>query len=160
MTDLQLTLVVVAALGSGLMGGALFAFSSFVMVGLKRLPGRQGMEAMQSINVTAVTPVFMSGLFGTAAACLAVAVVALSGVEQVVARWMLAGAGLYLLGVVVMTATYHVPRNDRLAATDPNDPTATALWARYLREWTRWNHVRTAAAMGASMSFIIATVTA
>ena len=156
MSALQITLVVVAALGSGLMGGALFAFSSFVMAGLRQLPNGQGMTAMQSINVTAVTPVFMSGLFGTAALSLAVAGVALTGVEPAVSRWLLAGAGLYLIGVVGMTAGYHVPRNDSLAAVDPTDPKAPDLWKRYLKEWTRWNHVRTAAAMAAATSFIVA----
>lgn len=38
------------------MGGVLYAFSSFVMAGLKRLPPDHGMTAMQSINVTAVRP--------------------------------------------------------------------------------------------------------
>ena len=30
-------------------------------------------------------------------------------------------------------------------------------WARYVSEWTAWNHVRTAAALGAAISFILAS---
>ena len=33
---------------------------------------------------------------------------------------------------------------------------AAALWTRYLSTWTVWNHVRTAAALGATASFILA----
>jgi hypothetical protein len=40
------------------MPGVFFAFSSFVMAALRRLPAAQGIAAMQSIHVTAVTPVF------------------------------------------------------------------------------------------------------
>jgi uncharacterized membrane protein len=38
---------------------AFFAFSSFVMRALARLPPAQGIRAMNSINVLAVTPVFI-----------------------------------------------------------------------------------------------------
>ena len=65
------TLTFISAIGCGLVGGVFFAFSTFVMQGLGRLPAPQGAAAMQAINVTAVTPVFMAALFGTAAVCIA-----------------------------------------------------------------------------------------
>ena len=61
----QLYLVAGTALASGLVGGVLYAFSSFVMAGLKRLPPAQGMAAMQSVNVTAVRPGLMIPFVGT-----------------------------------------------------------------------------------------------
>jgi uncharacterized membrane protein len=65
-------------LGCGLSAGALFAFSSFVMNALARPPAAQGIAAMQSINVVAVTPLLMTALLGTAVACAALAVWALA----------------------------------------------------------------------------------
>jgi uncharacterized membrane protein len=59
-----------ATLGCGLNTGVFFAFSTFVMPALKRLPAVQGIAAMQSINKLAVTPAFMAVLFGTAVAYL------------------------------------------------------------------------------------------
>ena len=50
MDDLLVALTLVTALGCGLSAGALFAFSSFVMHGLRRLPAPQGIAAMQSIT--------------------------------------------------------------------------------------------------------------
>jgi len=44
------------------------------MRALARLAPAQGIAAMQSINVAAVTPLFMTALFGTAAACVFLAV--------------------------------------------------------------------------------------
>ena len=70
-------LTVVAALGCGLNAGVFFAFSSFVMKALARLQPALGIAAMQSINLVAVTPAFMAALFGTAAACVALAMWAL-----------------------------------------------------------------------------------
>jgi len=67
-------LTLCAAIGYGTMGGVFFAFSAFVMKALRRLPTATGVAAMQSINVVALTPLFMSSLFGTAAICLTVAV--------------------------------------------------------------------------------------
>ena len=64
----------VTALGCGLVAGVFFAFSTFVMAALRRLKPEEGISAMQSINILAVTPVFMAVLFGTAAACLGLVV--------------------------------------------------------------------------------------
>ncbi len=153
---LQLYLVVATALACGLMSGAFYAFSSFVMAGLKRLPSDQGIAAMQSINVTAVTPGFMTGFFGTTVACMAVAVSAIVNWDQSVSIWLLIGAGLYLVGVFVMTIAYHVPRNNALAATSPTASDAAEVWSRYLREWTRWNHLRMIAGLAAAAAFTIA----
>ena len=39
-----------SAIGSGVAGGVFFAFSTFIMRALDRLPPNQGLAAMQSIN--------------------------------------------------------------------------------------------------------------
>ncbi|GAA4986027.1 hypothetical protein [Actinopolymorpha pittospori] len=46
-------LAVISAVGSGLVGGVFFGFSTFVMQALRRLPSAQGLAAMQAINVAA-----------------------------------------------------------------------------------------------------------
>ena len=42
---------VIALLGPALIGGIFFAFSSFVMKALARVPSAKGIAAIQSINV-------------------------------------------------------------------------------------------------------------
>jgi uncharacterized membrane protein len=149
-------LTLVTALGCGLSGGALFAFSSFVMQGLARLQPQQGLAAMQSINITAITPVFMTALFGTAVASLALAVWALADWNDSYGPYLVVGSALYLAGPIGLTMTYHVPRNNALAKMDPTGPEAAGLWARYLREWTRMNHVRVVGALAAAAAFTVA----
>jgi uncharacterized membrane protein len=146
----------VAAVGCGLMGGVFFAFSAFVMAGLNRLPADQGVRAMQSINVTAVRPPLMITLFGTAALCVALVVRAALTWGGRRSTILLVGAGLYLIGVVMMTAAYHVPLNDVLAKVDPNSAAAVAKWQDYVRNWTAWNWVRAAAGVGAAVAFTLA----
>ena len=120
------------------------------MRGLGRLPAPQGIAAMQSINVTAVTPPFMLALFGTAAACVALAVSSGSRWGEPGAAADLAGCLLYLVGTIGVTIAFNVPRNDALAAIDPRSAGSAHLWTDYLRSWTAWNHVRTVAALAAA----------
>jgi uncharacterized membrane protein len=140
-----LALTVAAALGCATAGGALFAFSSFVMPALDRLPAAHAVAAMQSINVLAVTPVFMTALFGSAMLCVALIAVALNGLDEAYAGYLLAGAVVYLIGVPGLTMAYNVPRNNALDRLDAESSEAAAYWPRFLREWTTANHLRAAA---------------
>ena len=138
------------ALGCGLNAGVFFAFSTFVMPALKRLPIAQGIAAMQSINKLAVTPAFMAALFGTAVACLGlVAWAAISSGERP-AVLVIVGGALYLVGTIGVTIACNVPLNDGLATLDPQGAGAAGRWEEYATTWTAWNHVRTVAALAAA----------
>ena len=45
---------------------------------------------------------------------------------------------------------FNVPRNERLAELDPEQPEGVEYWKDYLVSWTRWNHVRTLASLAAT----------
>jgi uncharacterized membrane protein len=156
MDEFLVALTAVTALGSGLNAGVFFAFSSFVMKALARLQPAQGIAAMQSINLMAVTPAFMTALFGTATACVALGVWALVDWDASFGPWLLAGSAAYLLGTIGLTVAYHVPRNNALAALRPQGAEAAGRWTRYAAEWTRGNHLRAAASLAAAVSFTLA----
>jgi len=146
----------VTALGCGLTAGVFFAFSSFVMPALKRLPTGGGITAMQSINILAVTPVFMTALFGTAAACLGlIAWAAFTWGGQPTAL-VLAGGALYIVGTIGVTIAFNVPLNDRLVTLHPQGSDAANRWEEYVTKWTAWNHMRVAAALAATALLTIA----
>jgi uncharacterized membrane protein len=132
-----------SVLGCGVNAGVFFAFSSFVMKALARLPPPQGIAAMNSINVLAVTPVFMTALFGTAALCLVLGVWSLFTWHRPGSAYLLVGAGLYVVGTILVTIIFNVPRNNALAAVNPSSVEGGRLWTDYLAIWTAWNHVRT-----------------
>jgi len=142
-----------AAIGCGLVAGVFFAFSTFVMPALARLQPSQGIIAMQSIIITAINPLFMLALFGTALACLILAVFVLFKWQQSSAVYLLVGSLLYLVGTIGVTIACNVPLNDALAIAKPDSSEGATLWARYLTDWTFWNHVRTIAAIVAATLF-------
>jgi uncharacterized membrane protein len=156
MTGLLYAVTLATALGCGLAGGALFAFSPFVMPALNRLPPAQGIAAMQSINVMAPTPVFMTALFGTALACVGLAVWAIVSWDEPGAPWVLAGSALYVVGTIGVTMALNVPRNNALARLDPAAPDAARDWSTYVTEWTVLNHLRVVAGIGAAALLIVA----
>src|SRR5215469_4058099 len=132
-----------SAIGCGLLAGTYFAFSAFVMTALARIEPAQGIAAMNSINVTIVKSLFMPLFLATTATSAALAVLALLSWSEPGAMAILAGGLLHLLGMFAITAIFNVPLNDALAAADPTGAQGAALWARYLEDWTFWNHVRT-----------------
>ena len=48
---------------------------------------------------------------------------------------------------------FNVPLNNALAAADPNTTSGVAVWNRYKKVWTLWNHVRTVSSLAASVLF-------
>lgn len=154
MEGLLFALTFLSALGAGLVAGIFFAFSAFIMSALDRLPPAGGISAMQSINIVVLNPVFFAVFFGTAAACLGLAIAALVGWSEASAPYLLAGSLLYLVGTIFVTIAFNVPLNNRLASVNPNSAEGASVWARYLSAWTAWNHVRTAASLAAAALFI------
>ena len=149
-------LTLCAAVGCGAVGGVFFAFSALVMSGLTRLPDAQGIEAMKSMNITAVRPPLMLALFGSAALCVALVVHAVSTWGDRRALLLLAGAALYLAGAIVLTIVYNVPLNNHLATLSSHASDAAAQWRAYARNWTIANHVRAVASLAAMVLLVLA----
>jgi len=153
---LMLSLTYFSALGAGLMAGLFFAFSTFVMTALERIPKPHGISAMQSINQTILNPLFGIVFGGTALACLVLAITSFFRLGTVSANLVLAASLLYLIGVILITMVYNVPLNDALAVVDPNSAVGADVWRTYLDRWLPWNHVRTIASIGSLVLFILA----
>jgi uncharacterized membrane protein len=145
-----------AALGSGIMAGLFFIFSTTIMTALARLPAGQGAAAMNSINVVILNPLFLTIFMGTALICAILAVKAIIGWSGAGSAWLLAGCLLYIVGILLVTMIFNVPLNDALAATGPETSEGASLWTRYLAEWVPWNHVRTVSGIASLACFILA----
>ena len=61
----------------------------------------------------------------------------------------------YVAGTFLVTVLGNVPLNNRLAAALAAEPSAKGLWDHYLVQWTKLNHVRTAAAMLAVLLYAL-----
>lgn len=156
MEPLLLALTWISALGTALIAGVFFGFSTFVMAALGRRPPAEGIAAMQEINVVVVRSAFIAVFFAAAITSAALALLAVLRWSDPRAVYWLAGAALYVLGTFVLTIVRNVPLNDRLAAVDPASAQGASVWSRYLADWTRWNTVRAAASLAATAAFILA----
>ncbi len=144
-----------AAVGCGLIAGIFFAFSVFIMKALGAIPANEGVAAMQSINAVIVKTSFMPAFMGTALLGAALAVLAfVRGGPG--ATMLIAGGLLYIVGTLLLTIVFNVPLNNKLAAHASDSAQAAQVWAAYLKDWTFWNHARTAASAAACAAYIMA----
>jgi uncharacterized membrane protein len=179
--------VAVGAVGCGLVGGVLFAFSTFVMAGLRSVAPEVGAASMASINRHATRAPFGSLLVVVTGVVTVLGVVAATRLEEAGMSFVLGGAAVYLVGGIGVTAAVNVPLNDRLEAADaavraaastpgglsPSggglsgsrvlaaSPTAQRdqVWTLFLRRWVAWNHVRTVACAVAAVLLTLGLVT-
>ncbi len=150
-------LIFAAAIGSGLVARIFFAFSSFVMAALGRLPSDHGIAAMNAINVTVINPVFFLAFFGTAALCVAAS-------AGVVLRWTTSERHARHAGERDLPRRLH--RRDDAAQRAAEQCTGRgARWARRGRRlvdalsWRMddlWNTVRTVAPVLSAILFTVA----
>lgn len=138
-------LAIATLVGAGLNAGVFFSFSTFTMSGLKRLAPAAGAAAMQEINREAPKAPLMSLFFGTAILSAALIVNVAGDLDAVAARYQLAAGVFYLVGVIMLTGLYHVPRNNKLDRLDPTSSQGERYWEIYSHRWVRMNHVRTVA---------------
>ena len=151
-------LEIIAAAGAGLTAGIFYAFSSFVMAAFARLPAEQGIAAMNSINVAVINPWFMAVFMGKPVLCVIIAIMVLLRWSEPGSLLIILAAVIYIVGSFGVTMFFKVPLNDALAAAAPASSEGAALWARYLTDWTWWNHVRTALPLLAMLLFIIGLI--
>lgn len=145
--------LLVLSIACAVMGGVFYAFSSFIMAALGRVPPAEGIRVMQRINVDVFHPSFMAPFFGIPAASVAVAGVAIWRWDPAVSPFVVAAAVVYVVGCFGVTAAGNVPLNNALEGADADTEAGRRLWADYPRRWTRWNTVRTAACVAAAVLF-------
>lgn len=128
-------------IGSGLMAGVFFAFSTAVMPALRLLRPAAGIEAMQQMNRVIQNPLFLLVFMGTGLLSLLLVIGApIAGGPGT--AWIVIGGLLYLVGSTGLTFVVNVPMNNRVDAANPLTDEGAATWAYYLSRWTAWNHVR------------------
>jgi uncharacterized membrane protein len=108
---------------------------------------------MQSINRTIVRSVFLPIFLITAALCVAIIVFTLMAWTGTDAVLRLTASALYIFGAFGITVVANVPRNNTLAAADPNTGDGERAWSAYLAGWVPWNHLRTVGSVGACAVF-------
>ena len=146
------------ALWSAVIGGVFSAFSEFIMAALLRAEPAGGIESMQQINKTVIRTQFVAGILLIAPASILFALYGLTVFEGAALAALIAAPLVYVPSVFLMTIIGNVPMNNRLDRLDHTSPDAQAYWARYGRDWTRLNHVRTLGSVATAAIYMAAAV--
>ncbi len=150
-----LTLLEIAViLGAGCVGGAFFAFSSFVMPALDKIDGPGGMLAMKQINATVLGSSFLIVLMGTGL-LMVVMLYFEPSLRGASGKLIVGACVLYLVGTLCVTMLFNVPLNMKLDEFQGDD---VSRWKEYVRDWTTWNSVRGLAAAISSAMLLLAIV--
>lgn len=148
---------IVMLLGAATIGGLLYSYSSFTMRGLRTLPAREAVLAMQAVNLVGPRGAFVVILMGTAAGSAALGIHAVIRHDQPGWGWRLAGAVLYLATIAV-TAGFHIPRNNAMALINAESVTVDGAWRDYIGPWVVGNHVRVVTCLGAIAAYAISLI--
>ena len=143
-------LLLLSVAGCGLIAGVCFAFATFLMQSFDRLGAPAAIRVMQSLNAVILRSATMAVWFGTLVVGIVAAVLSGGALTAVVATV------LYGVGAVLITGLGNVPLNEALDEVAPDAPEAEAAWRRYRVQWGRWNALRTALFVLASMGFALA----
>ena len=131
----------IAIISFGFLGGVYFAFSFFVMQSLNKIDHKEAINAMSSINLVILKSPFMILFFFSSFIALLLFLENLF-VSEILSFRAFASL-VFLAGMFLCTAVKNVPLNDKLASY--NDSLSPEIeWNYYYKNWTMWNHVRTA----------------
>jgi uncharacterized membrane protein len=114
---------------------------------------------MQRINRDVDRTVFMVLLLGMSALSPLLIGYAYFRVTGPASILIMAGGGLYLAGVFVVSLIFNVPMNQRLDAMDYSTTEAATYWSdSYRPRWTFWNYIRAIASAASAICYLAAVV--
>ncbi len=140
MDTLRGAALIAATLTTGLVAGLFYSYACSVMPALKGTDDRTFVDTMQRVNVAIVNGWFLLAFLGAAVLGVLAAVLHFGRPGF---GWVVAGAALYLVTIVI-TGVVNVPLNNALdAAGEPSRITdLAAVRERFETTWVRWNTAR------------------
>ncbi|ORM34156.1 anthrone oxygenase family protein [Williamsia sp. 1135] len=157
MTGLRESALILGVVSVGLIAGLFASFAYAVMPGLGQTDDKSFVSSMQRINVVIVNPLFLLLFFGG----LGFTVIAAATYrDHRMFWWIVAGAVLYGLGLVI-TMAFNIPLNNKLEAAGDPDRIGDLRAVRDVFEasWVRWNIARAAVHTAAFAVLVIGAVT-
>ena len=146
-------------LTTALITGLFYAYSCSVNPGLGKLPDREYLAAMQSINLAIINPAFMLSFMGTL--ILLPVTTCLHFAKPLPVRFILLciASLIYITGTFGTTIFGNVPLNDALANFDISTATIHEISeerSKFEQPWNRLHSIRTLSALAAFSIVIIA----
>jgi uncharacterized membrane protein len=154
MKSMTATILIVTTLTTALIAGLFYSYSCSVNPGLSRLPDKEYLSAMQSINKAILNPMFFLSFMGT---LILLPLSSYLSYGHPAFWWILSAAIVYVVGVFGVTVTGNVPLNEALALFDIQSATPDEIIGHrktFEHPWNRLHTIRTIAVV-VSLVFLI-----
>ncbi len=151
--SITLLFLALATFAAALIAGLFYAYHWTVMPGLNATDPLAAINAMKSINVVIINPIFAFSFFGTLVFGGVAALLYLRAFGTAPALLVWAGFLVYALGTFMVTIMFNVPLNNEIAASTPTAATAATIWRAFYEPWMYWNLVRTIASIASFVLF-------
>lgn len=154
------TVLIISTFFTGIMAGLFFAWAVSVMNGMGKLPDREFIVSMQSMNRGILNPVFFLFFFGTLL-LLPVCVYMNYQPGPGIRFWLIVAAMLLYIAVIVITMAGNVPLNNMLDNFSINNNTIENIAAArksFEAPWNRLNITRAICNMLSFLLLLIATI--
>jgi uncharacterized membrane protein len=109
---------------------------------------------MNSINEVILHSWFMPLFIGSTIIALLLVIISLKNWTGSTSILLFMAGIIYIFGMFLCTAVFNVPLNNELAQITPDSPNAYQIWNDYLKNWTKWNHLRTLSSLLSSILYI------
>ncbi|GAB4518793.1 MAG: DUF1772 domain-containing protein [Parvularculaceae bacterium] len=144
-------------LSAALVAGVFQSFSDFVMRGLDHAAPASGMDAMRQVNRAVFRSLFLTLLLLLTPASIAFAAYARFQIGgSAASAYLTAASVVYVVFVFFVTMFGNVPMNNKLDGQNADEPAGQNYWRRYLRDWTRLNHLRFLGSLATAILYIAA----
>jgi len=143
-------ILIITTVTTGLIAGLLYAYMCSVNIGLGRLPDKEYLSAMQSINKAIQNPLFFVSFLGTVPLLLLSTWVNYN--QPLLPRfyYLAVASVIYLVGVLGVTMLGNVPLNEALAHFDLKSATEHDIVNQrvlFEKPWLLLHNIRTIASI-------------
>jgi uncharacterized membrane protein len=151
-------ILIVTTTVTALIAGLFYAYSCSVNIGLGKLPDKEYLMAMQSINRAILNPVFFASFMGTLIMLpLSTVVMYRQPVSNVFILLAIASV-VYLIGTFGVTIFGNVPLNQRLDKFDLNSANADAISSERMRFEQKWNGLNTVRTIACIITLVLVII--
>ncbi|AXG70539.1 hypothetical protein KORDIASMS9_02779 [Kordia sp. SMS9] len=158
--SLKLSIILIAALLTGLSAGLCFTWTNAVTSGIGRLDNVGYLQAFQQMNRAIINPTFIVVFFGPFLAQM-LSIFLLKNTSSTIILVLVAATLCYFFGLVVITIFGNVPLNEILDKTDLATASVSDLQSlrdQYEVKWNRLHLIRTITSISSFALLLIALI--
>jgi uncharacterized membrane protein len=146
-----------------LVAGIILTFAVVVTPGIKPLNDHDFLQAFKAMDrvIQRYHPVFMSVWIGSIVAVAATSGLSLFMLEGIDRVLLVTASAIYILGVMLPTATINVPLNNELQKhylTEMSEAELRAFRHKFEQTWNSWNILRTVVAVIAAVLLLVVVI--